>query len=330
MDDIFNLSTKNSDDLNEVEESFVQEAVRASLESSPTVDSVEIPSSSNDPVSSVATDTEATTHVEGTPVSTPPVAQPAMMRFIKDVTIGPTSSSIPADTNSPDFTKVQPGAAFVKIWRVRNDGNTSWPDGTVLTVAGGDSLCSHDLKVAIPVAQPGEEVDLSINLTAPKSNGRYTAYFHLATQDGSSIGQRLCADIRVEDEEPSWQVVTTESIVSSDDSKQQTMVAAEDVSPVVGISNENVHQEDNHTADTSVSGATAAEVAFDVWTRVWAAELQVLAQMGFSDIKELIPVLQLHIDVPASLNPKSGNKPNVDDMQTVIMHLLSQSNKFFK
>jgi len=263
-------------------------------------------------------------------------AKPAM-RFVRDVTF-------------PDGTKVQPGSVFVKTWRVRNDGAASWTAGTVLVTAGGDLLTAADLSISVPLATSGEEVDISATMTAPAATGRHTAYFRLQ-KDGTSFGQRLWADVRVEDVDPSWFVLdasqtesdavlvapspaaslvlvssASQSIQSNQSAQLQTAEAAK--APVDPVDQQPPSPVAVPAVQVSAPAAAhmpnnVADVAMDVWTRVWAAELSVLAQMGFTDVAALVPILQEHIQVPAALSDNKRVSP--DAVQAVVLHILGNS-----
>lgn len=108
-------------------------------------------------------------------------------RFAKDVTI-------------PDGTHLSPGTAFVKTWRIRNEGATEWPaQGCVLRFLGkkSDSLgCPETVPVPGPVA-PNAEVEVSVNLVAPEKPGRYTGYWKMCAPDGRKFGQRVWVSVVV-------------------------------------------------------------------------------------------------------------------------------------
>lgn len=110
--------------------------------------------------------------------------QPRMQaRFVRDITY-------------PDGSSVIPGEQFFKTWRLRNDGEFAWPEGTALQCSGGDQL-DHVLN-DVPPCAPGEEVEVSVAFIAPEAEGRYTSYFRLANGDsGKFFGQRVWSDFRV-------------------------------------------------------------------------------------------------------------------------------------
>jgi len=267
------------------------------------------------------------------------------MRVIRDVTF-------------PDGTKVQPGSVFIKTWRVRNDGPNAWPAGTRLVTSGGDLLTPADWFALTPLASPGEEVDLSVTMTAPAMTGRHTAYFRLQNQDGILFGQRLWADVRVEEVDPSllpsWVFLDNADSVfglsASDVQQQDNNSASRSMSSAVSadapdapdvtssvvnqaaavvVPNPNPVPSASASASPSPSASTvssasdAAGIAKDVWARVWAAELEVLAQMGFTDTTLIIPILQENIKIPASLT--ESKVVSSDAMQTVVLSILGMS-----
>jgi len=101
-----------------------------------------------------------------------------------------------ADVSVPDGTAVLPDQKFVKIWKMRNEGTTNWPEDARLAFVGGDKLSSVD-HVSVPSVSPSEEVDVAVDMTAPSKPGRYIGYWRLAQGDGSRFGQRVWIDIVV-------------------------------------------------------------------------------------------------------------------------------------
>ena len=66
----------------------------------------------------------------------------------------------------------------------------------------------------------------------------------------------------------------------------------------------------------------------NVWANVWSRELQILADMGFTDTATLIPLLQEHVGLPVSLCPQLNGIPPADGMQKLLTVLLSRSGTF--
>jgi hypothetical protein len=105
-------------------------------------------------------------------------------KFVQDVTI-------------PDGTELGPGAAFVKVWRMRNTGTCTWEAGTKLVFSSGDQMGGPaDVPVTTPVA-PGSEVDISANLSAPSTPGAYQGKWQLRDQKGTFFGSAIWVKIVV-------------------------------------------------------------------------------------------------------------------------------------
>jgi hypothetical protein len=66
----------------------------------------------------------------------------------------------------------------------------------------------------------------------------------------------------------------------------------------------------------------------EVWSKVWSKELQILADMGFTDTPALIPLLQEHVGLPVSLCAELNGVPPAEGMQKLVAALLSQSGRF--
>lgn len=99
----------------------------------------------------------------------------------------------------PDGTRVPPGTVFNKTWLVRNEGPNTWPEGVVLCSAGGDVLTAELVKQPVPSVAANEEHELTVQLTAPEASGRFVAYFRMQNAQGQNFGQRLWADVVVDE-----------------------------------------------------------------------------------------------------------------------------------
>jgi hypothetical protein len=136
-----------------------------------------VPSMQETPAPVAPTETAVSATV-ATPVTTPtatptiPVCTHAM-RFVADVTI-------------PDDSRIPPGVGFVKTWRIRNAGTCTWPAGTSWVFAGGQAM-SGPAAVSVPITNPGETADVTVNLTAPGVPGTYTGYWTLRLPDGLTL-----------------------------------------------------------------------------------------------------------------------------------------------
>lgn len=108
-----------------------------------------------------------------------------LARFVQDVNMGDRSGNVLA-----------PGERFIKTWRMRNEGSTSWAENTVLAFVGGDQLGAPE-SVPVSIVAAGEEVDISVSMVAPNVPGRYVSYWRLCAPEGIRFGHRVWVDIQV-------------------------------------------------------------------------------------------------------------------------------------
>jgi hypothetical protein len=141
---------------------------------------------------SVATNTPLS--VPTLPAATRPPAASAtpvcdQAAFVKDITI-------------PDGSQINPGASFTKTWRLRNSGACQW-SGYTLVFDSGELMGATSPQTIGSVA-PGQEVDLSVNFTAPVNAGSYRSYWRVRNSSGVLIpvlggtdGKSFFVDIKV-------------------------------------------------------------------------------------------------------------------------------------
>ncbi len=106
-------------------------------------------------------------------------------------------ASYVADVTIEDGTLVQPGEEFVKTWRIRNTGTTTWDEEYALRFDRGERMNGPD---GIPLprqVRPGEIVDLSVRLTAPREAGRHRSYWRMHNAAGNSFRYVHFVEIRV-------------------------------------------------------------------------------------------------------------------------------------
>jgi len=110
----------------------------------------------------------------GTPAPTASACD--RVRFIKDVTI-------------PDGEDLQPGEEFTKTWRLENAGTCSWTAGYSLVFDRGDALSGPTgIPVSVETVEPGDTVDVSVDLVAPAETGTYQGFWKLRNAQGGRFG----------------------------------------------------------------------------------------------------------------------------------------------
>lgn len=91
------------------------------------------------------------------------------------------------DVTYPDGMSVPAGSSFVKTWRVKNLGPCTWNKGYHLVFGwgGAGTNWSNAPAVAFPgVINPGDNMEISVTLTAPTKAGNYSAAFRLQNANG--------------------------------------------------------------------------------------------------------------------------------------------------
>jgi hypothetical protein len=120
--------------------------------------------------------------VAPTPTLTPPPAASATPAGCAD------RAAFVGDVTIPDKTRLAPGAAFVKTWRLRNSGTCTWDSTYALVFAGGDAMSGPAWLSLAGLVQPGSTVDVSVSLAAPAANGAYRGSWLLRNGKGVLFG----------------------------------------------------------------------------------------------------------------------------------------------
>merc|ERR1719487_213722 len=171
-------------------------------------------------------------------------------RFVRDVTIF-------------DGTQMAPGTTFTKIWRLKNVGEVPWPPGSRMLFVGGDQMTTE---MSVPLSrgtavQPGEEVDVAVEMTAPAEHGRYLGYWRLTGPHmRRKFGQRVWCHVQVVDPKhlgthPSEEtgLEAFDETVLAEIEKKKNALAADEADPPAG--------EDGLTAAKDAAAAVATVAA---------------------------------------------------------------------
>ena len=98
------------------------------------------------------------------------------IKFIKDVTI-------------PDDMDLAPGEHFEKTWRLQNAGSCPWTIGYLLYFEGGDAMGGpSSQELTTKTIQPGDTLDITVNLVAPLETGTYQGDWMLRNVKGEGFG----------------------------------------------------------------------------------------------------------------------------------------------
>lgn len=144
------------------------------------------PTATNAPVAFVTSTLPPTKQGLTLPTPVPPTTTPTLDPSAPTPTPSCRDGALfVEDVNYPDNTRLNAGEKFTKTWKFKNTGTCKWTDYTVAFVSG-DRLDAADT-VPVPETEAGSEVEISIDLTAPSSDGAYTGNFELRDDKGKSI-----------------------------------------------------------------------------------------------------------------------------------------------
>ena len=130
--------------------------------------------------------------VPGTaPGSAAPTAAPAAQ---PSPTAAPSSdhaactdlASFVADVTIPDYTHMEPRETFTKTWRVRNSETCTWGAGYKASYARGD-LLGAPLSVPLSETAPGATLDISADMAAPATDGKFEIFYQLTNAAGDPM-----------------------------------------------------------------------------------------------------------------------------------------------
>lgn len=107
-----------------------------------------------------------------------------------------------ADVTIPDGTALDPNESFTKTWRLRNSGTCSWTPSYTIVFSNGDSMGGPSSQALTGNVNPGQTMDISVNLKAPATDGNYTGYWKLRNAAGVTFAT-FYVDIQVGDNDDS-------------------------------------------------------------------------------------------------------------------------------
>lgn len=109
------------------------------------------------------------------------------------------------DVTVLDNTAFAPETAFTKTWRLKNVGTCTWTTEYDLVFVKGDQMDAKDNIALSEEVAPGETIDVSASMRAPKDKGSYRGDWMLSNASGDEFGvgsggnQTFWVDIRVTD-----------------------------------------------------------------------------------------------------------------------------------
>src|SRR5581483_8811594 len=130
----------------------------------------------------------AATPAQAAPAPITFAAQASRVQAVRQLNAG-DDAIYAGDVSVPDHTVFSPGQPFVKTWRIRNSGTTTWSQAYHWHFEAGAQL-STLTAVAVPVTRPGVTVEISVPMTAPLAPGSYASFWQMADASGKIFGHQ--------------------------------------------------------------------------------------------------------------------------------------------
>ncbi len=152
-----------------------------------TVESVmtEISAAATGPIPLPPVSTETPTLPSLNPEATAP---PSLAPVATEVTLPCHRATFVRDVTVPDGSEFRPGADFTKTWRLSNSGSCSWTRGYDLVFEAEDRMSGPKSQPLSGEVKPGETIDVSVDLKAPKEEGDYRGLWKLQSLGGQLFG----------------------------------------------------------------------------------------------------------------------------------------------
>jgi hypothetical protein len=94
----------------------------------------------------------------------------------------------PIDVTIQDDTEMAPGQTFTKVWRLRNSGTCTWSKDYSIAVFSGEAMSAPNTVPLPNKIEPGQSMDISVDLVAPASAGTYQGNWKLRNTSGTWFG----------------------------------------------------------------------------------------------------------------------------------------------
>lgn len=139
--------------------------------------------------------TEGETEPEAPPtIEVPPETPTVTPTPSPSPTVTPTEipcdrAAFVSDVTVPDGADFSPGEVFTKTWRLKNTGSCQWTSGYDLVHVSGDQMgAPASVQLTAGIVSPGQNVDVSVQLTAPMDEGGYKGFFKIRNSGNALFG----------------------------------------------------------------------------------------------------------------------------------------------
>lgn len=187
----FNLSACTSPDMTHQNYSQQFQTVSAMLAQTMQVHTETVPVPST-PARPFLTATQSPTSVTHSPtltvIASGTLPAVAILPLTPTVACDLAQPGHPIDVTVPDGTSFHPGEAFSKTWRLVNAGSCAWDDDYKVIWFSGDNLGLVRSSPLNQPVEPGESVEITVDMLAPQEPGTYQSNWKLSNSRGQLFG----------------------------------------------------------------------------------------------------------------------------------------------
>jgi len=95
-----------------------------------------------------------------------------------------------------DGTKFDVNESFTKTWRLKNVGTCTWNTNYKLVFSSGDKMSGPSSQNLPRSVAPGEQVDISVDLKAPDTEGTYKGIWQIQDDRGQTFVYNIWVEIK--------------------------------------------------------------------------------------------------------------------------------------
>lgn len=116
-----------------------------------------------------------------------------------------------SDVTIPDGTVLAPGQNFTKTWMLQNSGSCTWSTSYSMVFVSGSQMSGVSTNLTNSVA-PSQQIDISVAMIAPSTEGTYTGFWRLYNTSGAGFGSTVWVKIVVSNSAGTYTPTPTETL----------------------------------------------------------------------------------------------------------------------
>jgi len=123
-----------------------------------------------------------------TPIPTMDRTRPPAQSPTPEVSCNQAAPGNPIDITIPDGTEMTLNEIFSKTWRLKNVGSCTWTRQYAVVFFSGNSMGAHHTHYLLQEVDPGDVIDLTVDMIAPVTPGIYQSNWMLKDGEGEIFG----------------------------------------------------------------------------------------------------------------------------------------------